>query len=203
MLHKQVAVATERVTEQGTFTALAACYSVDRASEAIRPGAFAKTIRRWNDAGRPVPLHWDHGSSPEAIIGEINPATVEERRDGLYVEGRLDLEDSALAVEAWRALKRGTVALSFAYMVLDSTKRTDGVTELLELDLFEVSLTPAPANPDTRVLSWKSADRPPYSPDLWALSEILSRPREEVEAKAAERKRVKRAAPIKVRRFEA
>ena len=29
-----------------------------------------------------------------------------------------------------------------------------------ELDVFEITLTPAPANPDARVLSAKSAERP-------------------------------------------
>jgi hypothetical protein len=40
-------------------------------------------------------------------------------------------------------------------MVLrDRTK--SGVRELLELDLFEISLTPSPANADTRVLEMKA-----------------------------------------------
>jgi hypothetical protein len=30
--------------------------------------------------------------------------------------------------------------------------------ELREIDLFEISIVPAPANPDTRILSYKSAD---------------------------------------------
>ena len=36
--------------------------------------------------------------------------------------------------------------------------------ELRELDLFEISLVPAPANADTRILSYKSADTNPAEP---------------------------------------
>jgi hypothetical protein len=43
--------------------------------------------------------------------------------------------------------------------VVNDRKREDGVRELLEHDLFEVSLTPSPANRDTRVLSMKGAHR--------------------------------------------
>jgi hypothetical protein len=31
------------------------------------------------------------------------------------------------------------------------------VTELLEVDLFEISITPSPMNPAAKILSWKSA----------------------------------------------
>ena len=36
--------------------------------------------------------------------------------------------------------------------------------ELRELDLFEISIVPAPANADTRILSYKSADTNPAEP---------------------------------------
>jgi Caudovirus prohead serine protease len=80
---------------------------------------------------------------------------------GLYVEGQLDLEDSEQAREVWRLVKRNAIGLSFGYLVTKSRKRSDGVTELLELDLFEVSLTGAPVNQDARILSTKGA-----GPDL-------------------------------------
>jgi hypothetical protein len=50
------------------------------------------------------------------------------------------------------------VSLSFGYLATDTFKRADGIQELRELDLFEISLTPAPANPDTRILSLKSTE---------------------------------------------
>ena len=51
--------------------------------------------------------------------------------------------------------------LSIPYMVTRSRKLADGVRELIELDLFEISIVPAPANEDTRLLSLKAADDAP------------------------------------------
>ena len=50
------------------------------------------------------------------------------------------------------------MSLSFGYLATDKATRDDGVQELRELDLFEISLVAAPANADTRILSYKSAD---------------------------------------------
>jgi HK97 family phage prohead protease len=53
-------------------------------------------------------------------------------------------------------VKARAVSLSFGYLVRQSHKRDDGIRELTELDLFEVTLTPVPANEDTRILETKS-----------------------------------------------
>jgi HK97 family phage prohead protease len=127
---------------------------VDRGQERISRGAFAGTIARWRLANRPVPLHWDHKAEPQFVVGRIEE--MRETTEGLWVSGRLDLEESAVAREAWRAMKGGTVGLSFGYLVTKSHDEAD-VRVLDEVDLFEVSLTPSPMNADTRVLSMKSA----------------------------------------------
>jgi Caudovirus prohead serine protease len=80
---------------------------------------------------------------------------------GLHVEVQLDLKDSQQAREVWRLVKRNAVGLSFGYLVTKSRERSDGVTELIELDLFEISLTGAPVNQDARILSTKGV-----APDL-------------------------------------
>jgi hypothetical protein len=54
-------------------------------------------------------------------------------------------------------MKNNAVSLSFGYLVTKSRDREDGIRELLGIDLFEISIVPAPANPETRVLSMKSA----------------------------------------------
>jgi HK97 family phage prohead protease len=73
-------------------------------------------------------------------------------------KGKLDIEDSALAREAWRSLKRNRIGLSFGYLVDDERVADDGVKELLSIDIFEVTLTSTPANADARVLSTKSVE---------------------------------------------
>lgn len=144
-------------TDLGEFTAIAAAYSVDRGGDRIIPGAFSATIEKWQASGKQIPLHWDHEGGPESIIGTVDPAKVKETDAGLMVAGRLDLENSEVAKEAWRAMKSNSMALSFGYMVVDGAEAEDGVYELKSIDLFEISVTPSPMNADTRFLDLKSA----------------------------------------------
>ena len=122
------------------------------------PGAFKSSIQRWQASGKQIPLHYDHSAAAEDIIGTVDPASMRETEAGLLVSGRLDLKGSGTAREAWRSIKANALALSFGYMTLSENKRADGINELLELDLFEVSVVPAPANPDTKFLNFKSAE---------------------------------------------
>lgn len=155
MQHKLLE-AKATTTDLGEFTAIAAAYSLDRTNERILPGAFKETIVRWQESGKKIPLHWDHEGDASSIIGYVDPSSVKETEDGLQVSGQLDLKDSEKAREAWRVMKQDSVGLSFGYMVTDSSESEDGIRELKTLDLFEISITPAPANPDTRFLSLKS-----------------------------------------------
>jgi HK97 family phage prohead protease len=155
---KTVETSARPTTDLGEFSAIAAAYTVDRQGDEIVPGAFAKTIDAWRESGKQIPLHWNHSSRAENIIGSVDPASMREIRQGLYVRGSLDLDGSAVAGEAWRSMKANAVALSFGYMAPGSGKRRDGVRELTEIDLFEISVVPSPANPDTRFLELKSAD---------------------------------------------
>ncbi len=157
MLHKTVEVKATTTTDAGEFTAIAAAYTVDRGNERILPGAFSASIESWQAQGKMIPLHWDHGGDPADIIGTVDPASMKETDAGLMVAGRLDLENSSMAREAWRAIKSGSMSLSFGYMVTDGEEAKDGTYELKTVDLFEITVTPAPMNPDTRFLSLKSA----------------------------------------------
>jgi HK97 family phage prohead protease len=146
-------------TELGQFTAIAAVFgNVDRHGDRIVKGAFANTIDAWHRTGRKVPLHWNHSADPDDIVGSIDPGSMIETGQGLVVEGQLDLDNSDRARQAWRAMKTGSMGLSFGYSVGLKRAAADGATELLELDLFEISLAPAPANASTRVLLMKSAE---------------------------------------------
>jgi Escherichia/Staphylococcus phage prohead protease len=142
-------------TDAGEFTAIAACYTRDRSNERIVPGAFQDTIVRWLASGKTVPLHWHHRSEAQNIIGSIDPRSMRETPEGLEVSGKLDLEESETAKQVWRLMKANSVGLSFGYMVLEDGKGADGARELNKLDLFEVTITPAPANADTRFISLK------------------------------------------------
>jgi HK97 family phage prohead protease len=102
-------------------------------------------------------LHWDHRGEARNVIGSADPAAMREIAGaGLYVKGKLDLDDSDVAREAWRSMQDNRVGLSFGYLTVKSRKRGE-VTDLLELDLYEISIVPSPANPQTRILGMKSA----------------------------------------------
>lgn len=157
MEHLEVKAAVE-VEEQGAFSALASAFGkIDRTGERVVKGAFAETIRRWQRAGRDVPLVWDHGTGAHDVIGSVASASMEERDAGLYVEGTLDIEDSELAREAWRSVRRNRLSLSFGFLTEEERTGADGVKELTRIDLMEVTLTVVPANPSAQVLDWKSA----------------------------------------------
>ena len=122
MQHKTLAAETAVTTDRGEFSALAASWSLDHQNERIRPGAFAATVRKWQASGRQLPVHWNHQGEASNVIGGIDPRSMAERDDGLYVEGKLDLKESATAIEAWRSMKANRVALSIGYMVVDDAK---------------------------------------------------------------------------------
>lgn len=146
------------VEEAGTFTAYASAFgNIDRTGERVVKGAFAETIASWQRAGRDLPLVWDHAVGAHDVIGSVFSNSMEERDAGLFVEAALDLEDSELAREAWRSVKKNRVSLSFGFLIEEDREGPDGIKELTKLDLMEVTLTVVPANPSARILDWKSA----------------------------------------------
>jgi hypothetical protein len=116
-------------------------------------------------------------------------------KGGLRVEGRLDLAESAVAREAWRSLKAGRVGLSFGFLATESRPRKGGGRELLELDVYEVSLTPSPMNSATRILAAKAITNAVTTEELRRRCEALgiSTHRE----KSGDRR------PVQVRSFDA
>jgi HK97 family phage prohead protease len=156
MQHLAVKAVAE-VTDLGEFTAIAATYDVDRVKDQIVLGAFERTIAQWRASGKNLPVHWNHSGAAKDIIGAIDPAAMREvPGQGLYVAGRLDLQESDVAREAWRSMRSNSVALSFGYLATKTFKREDGVQELREIDLFEITVAPGPVNPETRFLSLKA-----------------------------------------------
>lgn len=164
--HKTIKAAARLTSELGEFAALAATWSVDRDRDQIVRGAFRRTIQRWQLSQKRIPVHWNHSPQPKNIIGSVDPGSLRETAEGLFVRGKVDLENSEVARDAWRLMKDNAVSLSFGFLTTDSFEREDGVQELREIDLFEISITPAPANSDTRILSVKSAESTEPAPQL-------------------------------------
>lgn len=148
--------------EDGEFEAYASTFSKkpDAYGDVVRPGAFAKTLGEWQDSGQALPILYGHDfRDPFNNLGHV----VEAREDphGLWVRGRLDLENPT-AQQVYRLLKgRRLSQLSFAFETIDAAPVTldDGIQayELREVKIFEISLVPIGANQETEILAVKSS----------------------------------------------
>lgn len=113
----------------------------DNGGDVILPGAFAASLER----GLSVPLLWQH--QPGRVIGRIEHLSEDQR--GLRVIAALD--GAGDGAKAGSLLTQGRVGgLSFGYRVRGS-ERKDGVRELQELELVEVSLVAKPMQKLARV----------------------------------------------------
>lgn len=112
----------------------------DAGRDIIRPGAFARTLA--NRTG-PLPLLWQH--RPDRRIGWVESLAEDQR--GLRVVARLDTADGGAAL----ALGAGKVTgLSFGYAARRFRREPQG-RELLDIDLFEISLVTTPMQHLARV----------------------------------------------------
>jgi len=112
----------------------------DGGGDVIRRGAFARTLAARRD---PVPIYWQH--KPDLRIGWLSSVAEDDR--GLRVIGEIDNPQGAAGL----ALRRGAVTgLSFGYRAVDARRNAQG-RELLDVELFEVSLVTHPMQFGARV----------------------------------------------------
>lgn len=123
------------------FAGYAALFDIaDAGRDTIRRGAFAKTLAARD---RPLPLYWQH--RPDQPIGVVEQAAEDAR--GLRVIARIDRPGSRAAA----LLAAGKVSgLSFGFRTRAARQSPEG-RELLEIDLFEVSLVTHPLQHGARV----------------------------------------------------
>ena len=112
----------------------------DAGRDTIRPGAFDRTLAERTE---PYPLYWQH--RPDLQIGWIE--SIAEDARGLRVVASIDNPDGGAAA----AIRRGAVTgLSFGYRTRRATRDEQG-RELLDIELFEVSLVTHPMQEAARV----------------------------------------------------
>ncbi|MGJ8680509.1 HK97 family phage prohead protease [Paraglaciecola sp.] len=144
------------VSDTGEFEGLGSVFGVkDSYSDIVIKGAFQKSLDAWKEKGSLPALLWMHKmDEPIGIYTEMK-----ETDEGLYVKGRLLIDDDPLAKRAHAHMKAGSLSgLSIGYALkdweYDSAKEA---FELKEIDLWEVSLVTFPANDEARISDVKSA----------------------------------------------
>lgn len=127
---------------------LAVYNNVDSYNDVILPFAFrdslaalkAQQVRR----GSPYLFPLLAGHDPHCPIGGVK--TAEEDGFGLWITAEIDL-DTQDGRDAYSGITKSyNSGLSIGYIVDDKRYRSDGVRELVKLELFEGSVTPVPAN---------------------------------------------------------
>jgi len=150
--------ATTTTQDQGVFEAVISTASVDREKDIVRPEAMVEALQKWAALEKKIPLTWEHSTKPENIVGYIDPTSVEQRDGEVFAKGWID-QSTERGAEAWRLVKTGTVGFSFGYMITQATPIKGGGADISGLDVFEVSATMTPMNPDTRVVGYKSVEQ--------------------------------------------
>ncbi|MDE9553718.1 HK97 family phage prohead protease, partial [Xenorhabdus bovienii] len=144
------------VSDSGEFEGYGSVFGLkDSTDDIVLPGAFANTLKLWKEKGSLPALLWQHRmDEPIGIYTEMK-----EDETGLYLKGRLLIEDDPLARRAHAHMKAGSLSgLSIGYVLKDGEyDRTKAAFLLKDLDLWEVSLVTFPANDNARVSNVKSA----------------------------------------------
>ena len=138
----------------GTFRGYASLFNrVDLGRDRVLPGAFAKSLKRRGVGG--VRMLFQH--DPAQVIG--NWLTIREDAAGLFVEGHLS-PDVEKAREVRALMRSGALdGLSIGFHTVRARRdATTGVREIVEADLWEVSVVTFPMLPDARVAEIKSPE---------------------------------------------
>ena len=163
-----------KADDAGTISGYFSTYDRDPDSygDVVAPGAFNDTIEARKASGHPFPLCWNHDLN--MIIGAVD--TIEETEKGPLMTAHFF--DTPLAQEKRELVRSGVVyQFSFAYdIVKDGNVTLDDGTkahELRQVNLFEVSIVPIPANQHAQVTDIKSGRRN-SAKDANSLKEALS-----------------------------
>ena len=155
MNKKDLSFEIKAVSDDGLFSGYASVFdNVDSYGDIVRKGAFVESIGEWEAKGKMPPILWNHDpSDPIGIYTKM-----QEDDKGLFVEGRLLIDDVPRAKQTHALMKAGVIdGLSIGYRVKEYLYNVDEeVTDLIKLSLREVSIVTFPANPETRIEAVKS-----------------------------------------------
>ena len=140
----------------GVVTGYASTFGppADAYGDIIAPNAFAKSLAAHKAAGTVPAMLWSH--SADDPIGVWNE--VREDARGLLVRGEVN-QDTQRGREALALAKQGAstgLSIGFRIPLGGRSFNSDGTATVKEVELWEVSLTPLPANRNARLTRIKS-----------------------------------------------
>jgi uncharacterized protein len=128
-------------------------------TEVIRPGAFRRTLLENKD----ILALFDHDT--RAVLGRTSAGTVRLNEDSRGLHFEIDMPATTLGRDLMVSVERGDIrGASFLFKARDGMM----LRELLDVDLFEITVTAVPAYPDTEVARRTLAKCPtlPWRADL-------------------------------------
>ncbi|PWB13360.1 HK97 family phage prohead protease [Acinetobacter sp. AM] len=154
MNRKSFNLAIKAVQEDGFFSGYGAVFgNIDWYNDVILPGAFKVSLDKWKTKNKFPPVLWNHNDSePIGIYTNIY-----EDEKGLFVEGKLLIDDVPRAKSIHALLKAGAIdGLSIGYSTKKANQQGNGIRELIEVDIGEISIVTQPANDRSLITSVKS-----------------------------------------------
>jgi uncharacterized protein len=138
--------------EDGSIEGYAVRYNVaDREGDTFQPGCFADSLKMHKAMDTMPAMLWHHGKTTQfgnVPIGVYNDLAEDDK--GLRVKGLVDLSMERVREVHGIAVKGKGIYLSVGALPMAPSKRSGSITKA---DVFEISLTPTPIVPGTRVLA--------------------------------------------------
>lgn len=145
-----VAFDAKAVKDDGSFEGYASTFgNVDQGYDVVMPGAFDKSLLL-----RPAPqvkMLWQHDATkPIGVWSDLSP---DDR--GLYAKGKI-LTNLQQGAECYQMMKAGIIdSMSIGYRTMEADYTQNGVRQLKELGLYEVSMVTFPMNEQATVTALK------------------------------------------------
>jgi HK97 family phage prohead protease len=155
MIHKQTPLILKTLEPKGVFWGYASTQTLDQSGDQILPGAFSKTLKAWQVTKNRFPhLLWEHDA--QEFIG----VCLELREDpkGLYIKGKLLVDEIQKAQDAYTLLHHGIKGLSIGFRIRSAKKEASKIRKILDLDLVEISFVQNPCNPEAVIHEFKTQD---------------------------------------------
>lgn len=163
--HKDFVFQVKEVSDKGVFTGYGSVFGeLDYGGDIVAAGAFTRTLAEAKEKGRKFPVLWQHYS--DDAIGVYDDIYEDEK--GLFVKGRLLVDDVQRAKEAYALMREGAVTgLSIGYYPKEYSTNTDTyIRTLTDIDLYEVSQVTFPMLDSARIDAVKNRIRDGALPSL-------------------------------------